>query len=108
MVLGSTGISGEAGHMSLNIHGPKCYCGNRGCFELYCCNKGILSRAKQLSDRGEKQNDVFYDLVVNQNAPLNLETLFYAREVGSSRGARAARAGFRISGRGIANLFNIF
>ena len=32
IIQGHTGIAGEAGHISLNINGPKCYCGNRGCF----------------------------------------------------------------------------
>lgn len=33
---GSRGIAGEIGHISLDINGEKCDCGNRGCMELYC------------------------------------------------------------------------
>ncbi len=33
---GSRGIAGEIGHISLNINGERCDCGNRGCMELYC------------------------------------------------------------------------
>lgn len=31
----SSGLAGEIGHMSIDIHGKPCSCGNRGCLELY-------------------------------------------------------------------------
>ena len=30
------GFAGEIGHISVNMYGPMCECGNRGCLELYC------------------------------------------------------------------------
>lgn len=33
---GNDGVAGEVGHMSINMHGPKCSCGNYGCLEKYC------------------------------------------------------------------------
>ncbi len=38
---GSQGITGEWGHISLDVHGPICYCGRRGCQELYLSGTGI-------------------------------------------------------------------
>ena len=32
---GRDGFAGEIGHASINIFGPRCECGNRGCLELY-------------------------------------------------------------------------
>ncbi len=32
---GEDGFAGELGHSSINIFGPRCECGNRGCLELY-------------------------------------------------------------------------
>lgn len=32
---GRNGFAGEFGHSSINIFGPRCECGNRGCLELY-------------------------------------------------------------------------
>ena len=32
---GLAGFAGELGHTTLDIHGPKCSCGNFGCLELY-------------------------------------------------------------------------
>ena len=31
---GAYGLAGEVGHMSINLDGPRCKCGNRGCFEI--------------------------------------------------------------------------
>lgn len=35
-IRGALGCAGEMGHMSLNVHGPRCDCGNFGCLEKYC------------------------------------------------------------------------
>jgi len=40
---GSGGFAGELGHMSVNLDGPDCFCGNRGCLELYA-NIPVLLR----------------------------------------------------------------
>jgi predicted NBD/HSP70 family sugar kinase len=34
LVRGSVGVAGEFGHVSLEPEGPKCRCGNRGCWEV--------------------------------------------------------------------------
>lgn len=33
MLTGCNNTSGEIGHMTLDMHGPECHCGNKGCFE---------------------------------------------------------------------------
>ncbi|OXM86204.1 ROK family transcriptional regulator [Paenibacillus rigui] len=43
---GTTGFSGELGHMSIQFDGPKCPCGNRGCWELYASEHALLDRAR--------------------------------------------------------------
>ncbi len=79
MIMGKTGYAGECGHMTLNINGPKCYCGNRGCFEYYCSEINILNQAKEWA---HGKDPVLTNLVKN-GAPLNMQTLFQAREEGS-------------------------
>jgi len=34
MFRGSFGLAGEVGHISIDLNGPKCKCGNRGCLEV--------------------------------------------------------------------------
>lgn len=40
---GVNGFSGEMGHMTIDFNGPKCSCGNRGCWELYASEKVLLN-----------------------------------------------------------------
>lgn len=38
---GALGTSTEIGHISIDVSGPRCECGNRGCLELYCSSIAI-------------------------------------------------------------------
>ncbi len=46
---GKGGFASELGHVSVDINGPKCGCGNRGCIELYASATGIVRRMKEVS-----------------------------------------------------------
>lgn len=60
---GVHGFSGEMGHMTIDFNGPKCNCGNRGCWELYASEKAFRQSLpadwdeKELNKRFQ-QNDV--------------------------------------------------
>ncbi len=45
---GNDGVTGELGHVSIDINGPKCQCGNYGCLESYCSSLAIEKRAQTL------------------------------------------------------------
>ena len=45
---GAGGTAGEFGHISVDMNGPLCKCGNRGCTELYTNTSVIRERAAQL------------------------------------------------------------
>jgi N-acetylglucosamine repressor len=44
LLRGRDHIAGEFGHMPLNLDGPRCMCGARGCWEAYTSNLATLSR----------------------------------------------------------------
>jgi predicted NBD/HSP70 family sugar kinase len=44
LVRGQHNIAGEFGHVPLNVDGPRCGCGARGCWEAYVSNLATLSR----------------------------------------------------------------
>ncbi|MGH9512214.1 MAG: ROK family protein [Terriglobales bacterium] len=39
---GRSGMAGEFGHVPLDLSGPPCTCGGRGCWEVYASNKAAL------------------------------------------------------------------
>lgn len=49
---GAMGIAGEIGHMSINVTGPKCVCGNRGCLEMYSSTNATRQYVKSLISQG--------------------------------------------------------
>ena len=107
MVMGKTGIAGEVGHISLNLHGPRCYCGNRGCFEYYCGMNYVLQRAQDLLVE-ENSGDPFYDMVINQQLPLTPELLFQAQQAGSLVIHELLCSVSEYMGAGLATLYNIY
>lgn len=51
---GKAGSAGEFGHLSIDLNGPLCRCGNRGCLELYASGTGIAQRARRRIAEGAK------------------------------------------------------
>ncbi len=47
LLLGMQGAAAETGHISIDMNGPRCECGNYGCLEMYCSTPVVLNRAKQ-------------------------------------------------------------
>ncbi|PKH11213.1 ROK family protein [Planomicrobium sp. MB-3u-38] len=45
---GSNGFSGELGHMTIQIDGETCRCGNKGCWELYASEQALIKRAEPM------------------------------------------------------------
>ena len=46
--------AGEIGHMVLEVNGPKCGCGNKGCFEALASRTAIFQQIKAGIKEGEK------------------------------------------------------
>lgn len=50
---GSSGLGAEFGHISIDVNGEQCECGNRGCIELYASIPSLLAAVNEayLEDR---------------------------------------------------------
>src|SRR6185369_4760250 len=46
--------AGEIGHMVIQVGGPKCGCGNRGCFEALAGRQAIFRRIQTAVKEGQK------------------------------------------------------
>ncbi len=49
---GVSGTAGEIGHMTIDIHGPRCNCGNTGCLEVLASGTAIARRAAEAIEEG--------------------------------------------------------
>lgn len=61
---GATGIAGEIGHASINMDGPRCECGNRGCLTCYASTMAFTERVNQrMHSPGHRPLLQFQDLI---------------------------------------------
>ena len=44
LLRGAHNTAGEFGHVPLNMYGPRCSCGQRGCWEAYVSKRAIIAR----------------------------------------------------------------
>lgn len=56
LIQGKNFRCGEVGHMTLLPEGERCYCGKKGCLDVYC-------RATRLSDAAEGKLDQFFSML---------------------------------------------
>ena len=40
-------LAGEVGHMTLDVDGPICHCGNRGCWEAFSSESAVIRRVRE-------------------------------------------------------------
>lgn len=62
LYVGHTGTAGEVGHVVIDIGGPLCTCGKRGCIMAYACGIGISRMAYEQINAGA-------DTLLRQMAP---------------------------------------
>jgi glucokinase len=53
--LGVSGVAPEPGHMTIDIHGPRCNCGNIGCLEVLASGTAIARYAAEAIAQGRGQ-----------------------------------------------------
>lgn len=62
IVRGPSGLAGEFGHVPLNEVGPRCRCGNQGCWEVYASNSAAI-RYYAEANPAAGQERTFQDLL---------------------------------------------
>jgi len=81
---GSMGIAGEFGHTTIDIHGPECECGNRGCLENYISLPAIVSSYTQhAQDKGLPPANSIDEIAVaySNNDPVAVEVIHEVAQI---------------------------
>lgn len=84
LIEGKNGIAGEAGHMTVDINGERCYCGNYGCIEMYCRAYTILERGQTMLT-GDDRDEILSAIVGRGGGQITMEHMFEAMRAGSVR-----------------------
>lgn len=89
LVRGAHGVAGEFGHMTIEVNGLKCTCGNNGCLEMYASEKALVNKYYHLTGKTVTGRDIIQ--LLSDRDPSALE---------------AIQATARYLGVGISNLLN--
>jgi glucokinase len=130
LLTGTIGTGGELGHMTIDLHGPRCNCGNIGCLESLASGTAIAKRANEQIALGASgsaalvnfalreqthiiEADTPYDtqsLATTSIATIHVNTLMVAQAAAS--GVQLARDIIRSAaealGVGLVNIIHIF
>ncbi len=101
---GSQGYAGEVGHMVLDINGPPCFCGNRGCFEVLASGKAVARLAKEKIN----EQSLIFKLAGGNSANITGEMVTEAALREDKLAMDILKDIGKIIGTGIANLINLF
>ena len=98
--------AGEVGHMVLEINGPKCGCGNKGCFEALASRTAIFERIKEGVKDGQKT--LLIDMLGDDLKDLRSGDIRKAIRRGDKFVDKVVEEAAEYIGIATANLINIF
>lgn len=100
VVRGHRNVAGEFGHIPLDLGGPRCVCGSRGCWEAYTSNPATIARylGRELSTRKSYAE-------LRESGFAIADLIGRARE-GDARAMNAVQESGRYLGIGLAGIIN--
>ncbi len=103
---GASDIAGEIGHMTVDLDGRRCKCGNYGCLEAYASGPAIAARAIEGITAGADTALPRY--VAGDLSRLTAQVVYEAAHEGDDFAQEVVRDTARFLGAGVANVINLF
>ncbi|MBA7634623.1 Glucokinase [subsurface metagenome] len=103
---GARGGAGEIGHMTIDVNGPKCSCGNIGCLEMLASGTAVAREATRRISQGEKSS--LAEIVSGNIEGITAEEVDIAARDGDSLAIEVISQAATYLGVGMVNLVNIF
>jgi glucokinase len=104
--LGFNGSAGEVGHMVLDVDGPECSCGNRGCFEALASRRAIFRTIQSAVKKG--QDTVLVEMLGKDLDDLRSGDLRKAIRQGDKFVEKVIEQAAEYTGIAVGNLINLF
>ena len=101
---GVGGAAGEIGHMTIEMDGRPCQCGNYGCLEAYASGTAIGLRAREAVEGGAEST---ISQMVETAEEITAAVVTRAAQEGDPLGLRILRETARYLGAGLAGLVNV-
>jgi glucokinase len=105
-LLGAWGGAGEIGHMTIDVNGPRCGCGNHGCLESMASGTAIAREAQRRIGAG--QSSVLADNFADNLEAIRADLVVTAAEAGDALSLSVVTwAGYNL-GVGLANVMHLY
>ncbi|MBI3874382.1 MAG: ROK family protein [Verrucomicrobia bacterium] len=98
--------AGEIGHMVIEVNGPKCGCGNKGCFEALASRTALFRKIREAVKDGQKT--VLTDMLGPDLADLRSGDLRKAIRRGDKLVEKIVEEAAEYTGIAVANIINFF
>jgi predicted NBD/HSP70 family sugar kinase len=106
-VLSSTpDLGGDVGHMTIDVNGPECHCGNRGCWETFATESAVIRRVRGAIAAGQTSSLV--ETTCGNPDALRVPLVVQAARAGDPVAVDVLRETGRYLGIGLVNLINVF
>ena len=102
---GVTDVGGELGHMCIDLNGPACSCGGRGCIESYASAPAVVRRMQAAIESGR---DSTLKAAFASGEAVDAERIHQAAEAGDALAREIIEETGRLLGVAVANCVNIF
>jgi glucokinase len=103
---GAADCAGEIGHITIEMNGRRCGCGNYGCLEAYASGPAIAMRAVEQMRSGATSR--LATLAGGDLERVTAQMVFAAAQEGDEVALEVVRDTAHYLGTGVANLLNIF
>jgi glucokinase len=103
---GASGSAGEIGHMTIDINGTHCNCGNIGCLELLASGKAVARAAQKAIAEGTKT--IILEIAEGEPQNITAQTVSAAAHKGDELASAIISKAATYLGVGMVNLVNIF
>jgi glucokinase len=103
---GASDIAGEIGHMTIDLNGRLCKCGNYGCLEAYASGPAIAARAVEGIQSGADTSLPRY--VDGDLRKVTAQVVYEAANDGDGFALEVVTDTAKFLGAGVANIINIF
>lgn len=84
MLTGSSNTAGELGHITIDLNGPFCRCGNRGCLEALAGGWAIAQRAQEAISLDRVSGSYLLELTEGRLGAVTAKTVVQAAQSGNS------------------------
>ena len=103
---GPSGSAGEIGHMTIDVNGSRCKCGNIGCLEALASGTAVAHEAKKRLSYGERSS--LTELVEGKIEDITADKVSLAAQGSDTLATEIIAQAATYLGIGMVNLVNIF